>query len=231
MENQIIMSTQTDDGMQFILDLLQNMEADFSTGYIIASTVLSIIVGILAAVFIILAATFSKKNIAFGIVAGIFQIFGALGVQKYVHAFLQMDKVTYITVEGMPEDIADKMEQATTNYLETYLTETLPLLGLALIGSFCMFIAWIMGLVFIALSIKGSGKIFAIIALVLHIGRYAFVLPFNIVAPFMGQPINDMSQLVFDFLYYGATLLPFLLVMIGGIVSGVKAKKQAQLEA
>lgn len=230
MENQIIMSTQTDDGMQFILDLLQNMEADFSTGYIIASTVLSIIVGILAAVFIILAATFSKKNIAFGIVAGIFQIFGALGVQKYVHAFLQMDKVTYITVEGMPEDIADKMEQATTNYLETYLTETLPLLGLALIGSFCMFIAWIMGLVFIALSIKGSGKIFAIIALVLHIGRYAFVLPFNIVAPFMGQPINDMSQLVFDFLYYGATLLPFLLVMIGGIVSGIKAKKQAQAQ-
>ena len=49
MENQIIMSTQTDDSLQFILDLLQNMEADFSTGYIIASTVLSIIVGILAA--------------------------------------------------------------------------------------------------------------------------------------------------------------------------------------
>lgn len=231
MGNQIIMSTQTDDTMKFILDLLQNMEADFSAGYIIASTVLSAIVGILAAVFIILAATFSKKNIGFGIVAGIFQIFGAIGIQKYAHAFLQMDKVTYITVEGMPEDIANKMEQATSNYLETYLTETLPLLGLALIGSFFMFIAWIMGLVFIILSIKGSGKVFSIIALILHIGRYALGLPFNIVAPIMGQPINDMSQMIFDFLYYGATLLPFLLVMIGGIVTGIKSKKQAQLEA
>lgn len=231
MENQIIMSTQTDDSLQFILDLLQNMEADFSLGYLIASTVLSAIVGILAAVFIILAATFSKKNIAFGIVAGIFQIFGAVGVQKYVHAFLQMDKVTQITVTGTVDSIEGNMQQAMDNYLETYLTETLPLLGIALIGSFCMFIAWIMGLVFIALSIKGSGKIFAIIALVLHIGRYVFCIPYNIVAPFLDMPINDMSQLVFDFLYYGATLLPFLLVMIGGIVSGVKAKKQAQLEA
>ena len=230
MENQIIMSTQTDDSLQFILDLLQNMEADFSTGYIIASTVLSIIVGILAATFIILAATFSKKNIAFGIVAGIFQIFGALGVQKYVHMFLQMDKVTYITVSGTTDTIGNNMQSAMDSYLENYLTETLPQLGIALIGSFCMFIAWIMGLVFIILSMKNGGKVFSIIALILHIGRYMFALPFNIIAPFMNQPINDMSQLIFDFLYFGATLLPFFLLMIGVIVSGIKANKQAQAQ-
>ena len=227
MGNQII-STQSNGGLDFIIDLLQNLTAEFSVGYIIASTVLSVIVGILAATFIILAATFSKNNRVFGIIAGIFQILGAVGVQKYAHVFLSMEKFAMIQVTGSSQaEVNQKLQEEMMDYM-------MGMLGDLVITAICgalMFAAWIMGLIFIIMSLKNHGKVFAIIALILHIGRYLFVLPYDIVSPFiLGQPISDMSQLVFDFLYYGATLLPFLLVMIGGIVSGVKAKKQAQAQ-
>ncbi|MBO5945336.1 MAG: hypothetical protein J6Q69_01900, partial [Clostridia bacterium] len=60
-------------------------------------------------------------------------------------------------------------------YLENYLTETLPQLGIALIGSFCMFIAWIMGLVFIILSMKNGGKGYCGVMANFHPALYAYL--------------------------------------------------------
>ena len=80
------------------------------------------------------------------------------------------------------------------------------------------------------MSIKNRSKVFAIIALVLHIGRYVFAVPFDLASPFMGLPVGNESQLIFDVLYYVATLLPFFLVLISGIISGIKSKKQERLD-
>ena len=227
MQNQII-STQTNGGLDVIIDLLQNLTAEFSAGYIIASTVLSIIVGILAAAFVILAATLSKKNIVFGIIAGIFQIFGAVGVQKYAHVFLEMEKFAMIQVTGSSQaDVNQKLQEAMTEYMMNMLGDLI----IACICGALMFAAWLMGLIFIIMSMRNNGKALVIIALLLHIGRYLFALPYDMVSPLvLGQPITDISQLIFDFLYYGATLLPFLLVMISGIITGIKSKKQAQAQ-
>ncbi len=204
-------------------DILKNFVAEFSPGYLLMSTILSVVVGILAAIFVILASVFSKNNRVFGIIVGILQIAGAVGVQKYSHVFLQMEKFTVMTATG------SNMAEAQAKLQEQMMDYFMGMLGDLIVVMICgalMFAAWITALIYIILSLKNKPKVFAAIALVLHIARYMFIVPFDFVSPFMGGQITDMSQMICDILYYGATLLPFLFLFVGGIIAGAKAKKQ-----
>ncbi len=203
------------DVLEFLIEFLENLQLRLTDEYILSSTILSIVVGLLACGCMVVAAIFMKHNRIYGPIAGVMQIVGAFSVQKMVHIFLEMDLFRQVTIYGEDmEDLASNVEDFYAEYFMDLLEGMVPMY----LFSFLMMGAWIMGLIFIIRSMSRMPKVFPVLALLVHIFRYVFVMPYDIITPFF-EKLTVEAQTRCDVLYYFLTLLPFLLVMIGSFLS------------
>ncbi len=214
-------------GNSFFVDYMENLEAVLSDAYITRSTVFSILVGILACIFIVVASVMMKKGMVYGIITGIVQIVGAFCTQKMVHIFLQMNHVQFETITGTSQaELDQKMEEFYADYFSNFFADMIPLM----LCSVIMVISWVMALIFIIKSMKRMPKIFPVLAIILHIFRYLFVVPYDVITPIFAK-VTDSSQGVVDIGYYFVTLLPFFVIMIGSFFCKKHAEKTAAKEA
>ena len=209
------------------MGFFDNLKADLSADYIKSSTITSLIVGAIAAALIIFAAIMYKKSMAFGIVAGVLQIPGAVGVQKMVHYVLQMDFYRKEIFYGYSqEDVDQQINDFLYNYYKDAVIDIVMLILCSMLG----LLAWIFALVVIIKAMKQPPKAFAIIALILHIIRYVVIAPYDLITPIVSR-VTEASQKTTDMCYYIFTLIPLLLFAIGSIFVRVKMKKQAAEKA
>lgn len=202
-----------------LFGIMKNLHIDMTPEYLQASTRLSWIVGIIMAGLIIAAVFVSKKNHALGIVTGIFQLLGAVGMQKAVHILLQMDLTHVEYIVGSSQAEVDKLAG---EYQRGVLMQSLPMF----LGMIAFFVAWVLLLVFIIKCMRFRPKVLAVFALVLQIIRYLAIAPFNTFAAITG-PLTEAAQQRQDYLFLGAGLLVVLLTVIPCFIPQKKAEWEA----
>lgn len=193
-----------------LFGILKNLHINMTPEYVQSATRLSWIAGIIMAGLIIAAVFVSKKNHALGITTGIFQLLGAVGMQKATLILLSMD-ITHIEYVGSAAEAAEYQRQVLVN-------QALPMF----VGMMLYFIAWVLLLVFIIKCMRFSPKILAVFALILQIVRYVAISPFNTVAAVFG-PLTEAAQQKQDYLFLGAGLLVVLLTVISCFIPQKKA--------
>ncbi len=201
--------------MKLLIQMFENMNLlEQTPAYVISSTVLSLGTGVLACICIIAAAFLMKKSKVLGVIAGLFQIPGAYSVQLLVNTYLQMDLFQTVTIYGSSmSDVNQKLDA----FYAQYFAELIPdMICLCVCGAIMM-AAWVLGLVFLIQCIRRMPKLLSIPALIAHVCRYMFAVPFNLTVMFV--PLTVMGQTGANVLYYIATLLPFVLVLIGSFFS------------
>lgn len=209
--------------MDGFLGYFDNLKAELSADYIRSSTITAVIIGVIAAALIIFASIMYKKGMAMGIVAGVLQIPGALCMQKMAHYVLQMDFYRKEIFYGSSqEDVDQQIDEFMRSYFMESLLDIIPLM---LCSAFCL-LAWIFALIVVIKAMKRPPKVFAIIALILHIIRYVVIAPYDVITPIMDN-VTEASQKATDIRYYIFTLIPFVLFAVGSIFVRVKMKKQA----
>lgn len=203
-----------------LIDILERFRFLPSDEYVSSATVWSIVIGLIAASFIIFTAVTSKKNMALGITAGVMQVLGAVAAQQAAIQYWKCDFFKYEIVYGTSE--GELIENLMEKYQEMIL-EMLPHMLLMYMYLAFMLAAWIVTLVYIIKTIKTEPKAFGIAALVVHIVRYAFVGPMNIFAPIFGITLTDSVHASYDAFVYIVYLIPALLIGALGIMNFIKS--------
>ena len=187
---------------------LENLHASFSKSYLLSSTGFALAVGVIAAIFILVSVSLIQKNVALSVIAGIFQVGGAVSLQKASHLFLQMDLV---------KNTGD------TLFFQNLLTYLIPFFIFLLLAV----TSWVLTLSFILSAIGKSPAAVGAFSLLIFLFGRLIILPINWIAPIFG-PITEHAQMSADILNYAYTLLPLLLIMLGAIAKyPQKAKQQA----
>lgn len=199
--------------------MLENMFIQFSPEYLAASTRLSWIAGIAMAVMIIVAVIVSRRNVALGIATAVFQVGGAVGIQKFVHVFMQMD-LTH--VEHIVGSSQAEVDQLIAEYQRSVIERVTP----GFVGMMLYFIAWVLLLVFIIKCMRFSPKVFGVFALIVQIVRYVAIAPFNPIA-LVTATMTEAVQQRQDYLVHGAALLAVFLIFIPCLVSGIFKRKES----
>ncbi len=202
-----------------MIEVITESQIQLSEGYITSSTVLSILVGIIAAAITITTAFLMKKGKVFAIITGVLQILGTFCAQKTAHLFMDLDFI--VTATG------GTMDEAMENLGELYLESMVKLIPYMLCNMIFM-AAWIFTLVFIVKTMKLKPRVFPVFALIIHIFRYLFVGPiagFNIFH--LTDKVTESIQRETDILNYAVILIPLVLVLASAVISFVRSKKEA----
>ncbi len=205
--------------MGILLEMMTESQIELSEGYLSSSTLLSIIIGVVAAALTVTSAFLLKRGKVFAIITGIFQIIGSFCAQKMAHIFMDLDFV--ITATGETADEA--MENLSQLYMDA-------LAGLVpyMFCSMLFMASWVLTLVFIIRSMKLKLKVFPILALIIHILHYLGVSPIaglNVLN--LSGEITEEIQVQTDIQNYAVTLIPIVFVFISALVTSSKSRKDA----
>lgn len=201
-----------------LLELMDRFRFHPSNEYVKNATILCLVIGCIAAAFIIFTAITSKQHMGLGITAGVMQILGAFSIQQASIQFWKADLFAYKVVTGTESEIYDKMQEATKEMIQKMLPHILLMsLFLAL-----TLVSWIITIVYITKAMAIKPKVFGILALVIHIIRFVFVWPMNLYSPLFGEQLTADIQQSYDTFANIAFLLPALLIGVAGIISFVK---------
>ena len=174
-----------------------------------ATTIFSVVIGLMAAACIILRTIFTKKKLGFGIVCAILCFFGIIGGQLFANHLA-------IALHGL---LSSSVE----------ITSLIGSLIAYLLGMIMMMLGWLFSIIFIIKQMKDEPKIFGILALVLALVKYLVIPPFNTFGILGGPQTQD------DFIGYSVfglivNLIPYILLLVGGILNMVKAKNAPAVE-
>lgn len=202
--------------MELLFDALKTLQMELSEEYINNAYVLAGICGLVFFAFFLFTAIKYKKARGFGITTAILQLFGAIGASLYAIYFHTMEFEHIIIVEGPNKEEAQAA-------LKDALTEVLGGYAIIFIGSLFVLLSWIFALIYIIKMKSEIMKAFVIPAMILHIIRYVIVPP--ICFPI---GIFDGNQQEWDYFYYAACALPFILLFVGALIG---KKKEAPVVA
>ena len=128
-----------------LIALMDRFRFHPSVDYVKNATILCLIVGFVAAAFIIFTAVTSKQNMSLGITAGVMQIIGAFSIQHASIQFWKADLFAYEIVSGSESEIYDKMQEATKEMIQ----EMLPHILLMILFLAITLVSWIITIVYI----------------------------------------------------------------------------------
>ena len=173
------------------------------------TTVFSVVIGLMAAACIILRTIFTKKKLGFGIACAILCFFGIIGGQLFANHLA-------IALHGL---LSSSVE----------ITSLIGSLIAYLIGMILMMLGWLFSIIFIIKQMKDEPKIFGILALVVALVKYLVIPPYNSFAILGGPQTQDdfVGYCIFGLI---VNLIPYILLLVGGILNMVKAKNAPAVE-
>lgn len=207
--------------LEAIIEIFNLMQAELSDEYINNSYVFSAIVGFIFFAFFLVAAIKYKKARGLGITAGILQILGTLGAAMSVVAYHSYDLIAVVKGEGSNQAEA---EEALKDALSSALSDMLGGYVLILIGSLLTLLAWIFALIYIVKIKSEIMKGFAISSMIIHIIRFVLISPtcLPIDKIIDSVKVTEADQLAWDYVYYVACAIPFILLFIGALIGKKK---------
>lgn len=208
-------------------EMLKNFNLVLDEGYIQASTIRSIIIGLLCAACFILAVIFIKNSRGLGVTAAILQFAGMFAAGRYVIAFSKIDFTKFVVVE-----YGSSYEEATNKAMDSMASntlETLPGILLSSLWNMVLILATIFALIYVIKVMKSSHKALGIPALILVIARF-IISPLQYFTLFSRGGIPMSAQANWDGFYCAFYLLPALLVAAMAVISFVKSKKAPAAE-
>jgi len=174
-----------------------------------STVVWSTLIGLMAAACIILRTIFTKKKLGFGIACAILCCFGIIGGQLFANFLAE-------ALHGLLSSSPS-------------VTELVGALIGYLLGMILMLLGWLFSILFIIKQMKDEPKIFGILALVLALVKYLVIPPFNTFG-ILGGPQTESDFVGYSVFGLIVNLIPYILLLVGGILNMVKAKNAPAVE-
>ena len=209
---------------EFLMNFYKNLRVDLTDEYLSSSTTLALIIGAIGMVMIIVSAFLVKRNRVLGVFAGLLQVAFSYCSQKLAHFMHTTDFFRVETIYGdNQEDLENKLDEFYSNFYEELISTSI----VSVLYSVFIMASFVLTLVFVikCLKLKPNGLFKAV--LILNIVKMVLLAPYDMITPFV-EKLTVESVASYDIIYYAATLLPLILLVIGAIV--VKTKKNPPVQ-
>ena len=205
-----------------------NVDLVLDDTYIIIGYLITILLAIMAFDLMLFTAISIKKARPLGITVAIAQPIGVFAFFQTVLAYSKIDfSCLYITVTGKSQE--DAMSKLYDTMLENFVEEILPQAALFILWAFIAGIVTILTIIYAGMLFGAKGKVFAIFAFIILIGKHFLMSPVELISIYTGQ-VSQEIQSIWDVVFRFFIILPLFLLAVQGLINLLSNAKQKKKE-